>query len=180
MSGCASSTLGLQKASVSRARSGRWRLRRNGASKNCSHEEWSPFLGAGTPSFPKVPEGESLNDLAHRAESAIAGCVLPHLAAAEGAMHITIFGHGLCIPELVAALFRLDPDSRRDISYAGLLNTAWTRAVDTSPGAPHLTVQVTDMNNASHLLALEAIEEAATSDNDKAPARAFFVGKAVA
>jgi broad specificity phosphatase PhoE len=78
----------------------------------------------------KFPEAESLNDLARRAESAIADCVVPHLAAAaEGDIHIAIASHGLCISELIAALLRLDPDSRRDISYAGLLNTAWTRAV---------------------------------------------------
>lgn len=76
----------------------------------------------------RFPEGESLNDLAHRAESAIVDCVVPHLEA-EGDVHIAIASHGLCISELVAALLRLDPESRRDISYAGLLNTAWTRAV---------------------------------------------------
>lgn len=76
----------------------------------------------------KFPEGESLDDLARRAEQGIAECVVPHLAS-EGDIHIAIASHGLCISELVAALLRLDPDSRRDISYAGLLNTAWTRAV---------------------------------------------------
>lgn len=76
----------------------------------------------------KFPEGESLDDLALRAEKAIAECVVSHLAT-EGDAHIAIASHGLCISELIAALIRLDPDSRRDISYAGLLNTAWTRAV---------------------------------------------------
>ncbi|KAJ7892773.1 histidine phosphatase superfamily [Mycena olivaceomarginata] len=108
----------------------------------------------------KFPEAESLNDLARRAESAIADCVVPHLAAAaEGDIHIAIASHGLCISELIAALLRLDPDSRRDISYAGLLNTAWTRAVvsvkDASPTAPRVAVRITDVNNAAHLLALE-------------------------
>jgi broad specificity phosphatase PhoE len=80
----------------------------------------------------KFPEGESLDDLAVRAEKALAECVLPHLAAgARGNLHIAIASHGLCISELIAALLRLDPDARRDISYAGLLNTAWTRAVVT-------------------------------------------------
>lgn len=89
-----------------------------------------PILDGRGAKFPEGPRKRVSNDLAHRAESAVAGCVLPHLAAAaEGAIHIAIFSHGLYIPELVAALFRLDPDSRRDISYAGLLNTAWTRAV---------------------------------------------------
>lgn len=77
----------------------------------------------------KFPEGESLNDLARRAEEAIAECVLPHI---QSDSHIVIASHGLCISELVAALLRLDPDARRDISYAGLLNTAWTRVVVTT------------------------------------------------
>ncbi|KAJ7266972.1 phosphoglycerate mutase [Mycena haematopus] len=127
----------------------------------------------------KFPEGESLNDLARRAESAIADCVVPHLAAAaEGNVHIAIASHGLCISELVAALLRLDPDSRRNISYAGLLNTAWTRAVvsvkDASLG---VTVRITDVNNDDHLVSLEEIEDAAALDDDKT---AFFAGKAVA
>ncbi|KAJ7719190.1 histidine phosphatase superfamily [Mycena maculata] len=84
----------------------------------------------------KFPEGESLDDLAHRAEKGIAECVVPHLAA-QGDVHIVIASHGLCISELVAALLRLDPDSRRDISYAGLLNTAWTRAVVSVKVNPH-------------------------------------------
>lgn len=75
----------------------------------------------------KFPGAESLNDLALRAEKAIMECVIPHLQSEEDA-HIAMVSHGLCISELVAALLRLDPDSRRDTSYKGLLNTAWTRA----------------------------------------------------
>ncbi|KAF8138082.1 phosphoglycerate mutase [Mycena galopus ATCC 62051] len=139
----------------------------------------------------KFPEGESLNELAQRAESAIADCVVPHLAAAaEGSVHIAIASHGLCISELVAALLRLDPESRRDISYAGLLNTAWTRAVvsvkDVSLTGPQvgdlppLTVQITDVNNADHLVLLEGIEDPPALDDDKSTVRAFFAGKAMA
>ncbi|KAJ7185587.1 phosphoglycerate mutase [Mycena filopes] len=133
------------------------------------------------------PEGESLDDLARRAEAAIADCVVPHLTA-EGDVHVAIASHGLCISELVAALLRLDPDSRRDISYAGLLNTAWTRAVvslkdasTTAGNPPPLTVQITDVNNAEHLvsLQLEGIEDPAAIEEDKAAARAFFAGKSM-
>ncbi|KAF7347276.1 hypothetical protein MVEN_01482700 [Mycena venus] len=116
----------------------------------------------------KFPEGESLNDLARRAESAIADCMAPHLAAAaQGDIHIAIVSHGGCISELAAALLRLDPDSPRDVSYEGLLNTAWTRAVvslkDVTPTRPlnvahlpPLTVEITDVNNSDHLVSLEA------------------------
>ncbi|KAJ6595779.1 phosphoglycerate mutase [Mycena vulgaris] len=137
----------------------------------------------------KFPEGESLDDLARRAEKAIAEVVVPHLAAG-GNLHIAIASHGLCISELVAALLRLDPDARRDISYAGLLNTAWTRAViSVKDGSldgsldlnhlPPLTVKITDVNNADHLLNLEGVQDAEVLDDEKATARAFFAGKAL-
>ena len=74
----------------------------------------------------KFPEGESLDDLARRADLAITECVLPHVF--EDGAHIVIAGHGVCIGELIPALLRLDPGSRGDVSYMGLLNTAWTRA----------------------------------------------------
>ena len=75
----------------------------------------------------KFPEGESINDLARRAEEAIRECVLPHVL--EDSVHIAIASHGLCISELIAALLRLDPDASRNVSYRGLLNTAWTRVM---------------------------------------------------
>lgn len=75
----------------------------------------------------RFPEGESLDDLAVRAEKAIIECVLPHVL--EDGAHIVIAGHGVCIGELIVALVRLDPDSRGDVSYMGLLNTAWTRVI---------------------------------------------------
>ncbi|KAJ7512694.1 phosphoglycerate mutase [Mycena galericulata] len=139
----------------------------------------------------KFPEGESLDDLARRAEQGIAECVVPHLAA-EDEVHIAIASHGLCISELVAALLRLDPDSRRDISYAGLLNTAWTRAVISLKDGPTdgpldvnqlppLTVRITHVNNDDHLASLEdEVEDPAAVDDDNSTARAFFAGKAMA
>ncbi|KAJ6470069.1 phosphoglycerate mutase [Mycena vitilis] len=137
----------------------------------------------------KFPQGESLDDLARRADEAIADCVVPHLAT-EDDVHIAIASHGLCISELVAALLRLDPSSRRDISYAGLLNTAWTRAVVTPKdgssltgpldvkNSPPLTVKITDVNNADHLASLEVATEDVVGD-DNSTARAFFAGKSM-
>ena len=75
----------------------------------------------------KFSGGESIDDLACRAENAIRECVLPHVL--EDGVHIAIASHGLCISELIAALLRLDPDARRNVSYRGLLNTAWTRVI---------------------------------------------------
>ncbi|KAJ4473119.1 phosphoglycerate mutase [Lentinula aciculospora] len=125
----------------------------------------------------KFPDAESLNDLASRAEAAIAECVIPHLQS-EGHTHIAMVSHGLCISELVAALLRLDPDSRRDVSYKGLLNTAWTRAT-VSPKevstltVPPLDVQVTHVNVADRLEDLVPLTSDA-SENSKA--RKFFGG----
>ncbi|KAF7325931.1 hypothetical protein MKEN_00444000 [Mycena kentingensis (nom. inval.)] len=130
----------------------------------------------------RFPEGESLDDLARRADSAIAEFVVPHLeASASKDVHIAIASHGLCISELVAALLRLDPDSERGISYSGLMNTAWTRAVVTvkDPALP-VAVQVTHVNVADHLAQLNVIELQEDVDDSRAAARAFFGGKAVA
>ncbi|KAJ3856276.1 phosphoglycerate mutase [Lentinula lateritia] len=128
----------------------------------------------------KFPGAESLNDLALRAEKAIMECVIPHLQSEEDA-HIAMVSHGLCISELVAALLRLDPDSRRDTSYKGLLNTAWTRAtvsikevVNFSEGVPPLDVQVTHVNVAGHLDDIAPFPSDSTSENSEA--RRFFGG----
>lgn len=137
----------------------------------------------------KFPGAESLDDLARRAEEAIEECVLPHLSEHHGSdsndFHIAIASHGLCISELVTALLRLDPTSRRDVSYAGLLNTAWTRvnisfkvirpkfissfqykltlrkdghvgSIDIN-NLPPLDVRVTDVNRADHLNGIVSI-----------------------
>ncbi|KAJ7269938.1 phosphoglycerate mutase [Mycena rebaudengoi] len=134
----------------------------------------------------RFPDGESLNDLARRTEKAIADCVVAHLTG--GDLHIAIASHGLCISELIAALLRLDPDSRRDISYAGLLNTAWTRVVVSvkdesytgsidASNIPPLNVRVTDVKNSDHLAALKKDDPVVSENSTQAEARAFFGGK---
>ncbi|KAJ3986497.1 phosphoglycerate mutase [Lentinula detonsa] len=128
----------------------------------------------------KFPAAESLNDLASRAEKAIMECVVPHLRS-EGIAHIAMVSHGLCISELVAALLRLDPDSRRDVSYKGLLNTAWTRATvsfkevatNFAEGIPPLDVQVTHVNIADHLEDIVPFNLDASGNSE---ARKFFGG----
>ncbi|KAF5386449.1 hypothetical protein D9757_005860 [Collybiopsis confluens] len=125
----------------------------------------------------KFPNAESLNELAARTEEAIAEHVVPHLQSGAD-VHIALISHGLCISELIAALLRLDPESRRDVSYRGLLNTAWTRATVSikgnapfSEGVP-LDVKVTHVNVADHLKNI-----ALTSGPDEdSEARKFFSG----
>jgi broad specificity phosphatase PhoE len=84
--------------------------------------------------YDKFPEGESLDDLARRAEEATTDIIMPYVrkAAREGRqdddVKVAIVSHGLCISEIVAALVRMDTEHRgRGVDYRGLANTAWTR-----------------------------------------------------
>ncbi|CAG7853527.1 SubName: Full=Uncharacterized protein {ECO:0000313/EMBL:CCA72977.1} [Serendipita indica DSM 11827] len=84
----------------------------------------------------KFPEGESLDDLAERAEKALDETVWPHVQQILDDKgpglgkdnHIVIVSHGLAISELVAALLRRSPiPPPIGVSYRGLQNTAWTQ-----------------------------------------------------
>lgn len=99
-----------------------------------------PVLDSRNESF---PDGESLNDLEDRAGRAIDELVMPHiwqsLREGKSDVDIALVSHGLCISELVASLLRRDEEVQRlhkqlyAGTYAGLLNTAWTRiSVDCS------------------------------------------------
>ncbi|KAG6915374.1 hypothetical protein DXG01_011803 [Tephrocybe rancida] len=121
--------------------------------------------------------GESLDDLAARADEAMAECVLPHVVLGEkGEVHVALASHGLCISECVKALLRLDPEADLEENYTGLLNTAWTRlTVEPREGSKGLRVIVTDVNRSEHLEGVDTISEP-VADND---ARAFFGGKSI-
>jgi len=118
----------------------------------------------------KFPGGESLDDLAHRAEEALVECVLPHLLDEKG-VHIAIISHGLCILELIAALLRLDPDLRKDAGQYNLplpLNAAYTRVTVSVKGVhaepvdptnpPALNLRIMEVNNAEHLASISTAE----------------------
>ncbi|KAF8814724.1 phosphoglycerate mutase [Phlegmacium glaucopus] len=127
----------------------------------------------------KFPEGESLQDLALRAEVAIRDCVLPHISIPSDsdnlkreengvvvpAVHIALASHGVCIAELVSALLKLDPEAKCDGNYYELMNTAWMRVeirvrdghhgpIDPAHPPP-LEVRVTHINQEDHLQSLE-------------------------
>jgi len=76
----------------------------------------------------RFSQGESINDVAHRAEIVIRDCILPHLfdQSQDGA-HIGFASHGICLAELVSALLKLDPGTDSTKSYRGHWNTAWSR-----------------------------------------------------
>lgn len=80
----------------------------------------------------KFPDGESLDDLAVRADQAMRELVLPHILRAAGTgiqdTHIALVSHGECISEMLAALIRRDQGGAPRTDYRGLSNTAWTRA----------------------------------------------------
>ncbi|KIM25784.1 hypothetical protein M408DRAFT_204117 [Serendipita vermifera MAFF 305830] len=107
----------------------------------------------------KFEDGESLDDLARRAEEAIDTTVWPHVvealrprksAAANDAgerpedAHIVLVSHGLAISELAAALLRRSPPgaessphTRNPRSLRGLPNTGWTQVcIDIQPVTP--------------------------------------------
>jgi broad specificity phosphatase PhoE len=87
----------------------------------------------------RFPEGESLEDVAKRAEEAVEQFAIPHIrqAAKEGrdGVNVAFVSHGLLIREAIAALMKKDKHNTEGINpidYRGLQNTGWTR----------LTVQV--------------------------------------
>lgn len=80
------------------------------------------------------PEGESLEDVAARAEEAVQQLMVPYIlkASREGqnGIHVAFVSHGLFIGEAIAALMRKDKANVEGINprdYRGLRNTGWTR-----------------------------------------------------
>jgi len=147
----------------------------------------------------KFPEGESINDLAERARTALEKFMLPHVwqAAKEGktGIHVAIVSHGLCISQLISELLKKSAKQGGEIGYRGLWNTAWTRVVVNIEGAqegqpidvdkelPFLVVRVTDVNCHSHIDNIKRQKGgigSAAYDPRQEDIRAFFGGKSVA
>ncbi|KAF9464222.1 phosphoglycerate mutase [Collybia nuda] len=148
-----------------------------------------PWLQSRTERF---PEGESLEDVARRAEDAVEEIVLPYVwnvvkDETEG-VHIAIVSHGLFIREAIAALMRktghIEGVNPQD--YRGLQNTGYIKVtinVDTKSGEQvaesRCTVRVTEHNCSGHLDGLVrqkgGIGSAAYDPNQK-DIRDFFKG----
>ncbi|KAF8650925.1 hypothetical protein AX16_005023 [Volvariella volvacea WC 439] len=149
------------------------------------HSSWEELFRQGI--FPvqhgldeKFPEGESVNDLAKRADEAIQETVFHHLDHVAGEeQHIVLTSHGHCIAELIAALFRLDPEGNKhpSFTYRGLHNTAWTRVNVSRRDDGTLKVVLGEVNNKDHLKELD-VESTRVDDTneEQAAARAFFSG----
>ncbi|KZT09136.1 phosphoglycerate mutase-like protein [Laetiporus sulphureus 93-53] len=114
----------------------------------------------------RFPEGESLDDLAERAQQAVDSLMMPYvwqaMKAGDKGIHVAIVSHGLCISELVTALLSRNASGvRHENKYKGLLNTAWTRVavnvMNATEGAtadgdyPPLEIKVIDFNRHEHL-----------------------------
>ena len=87
------------------------------------HERWQKF-----------PGGESIDDLAQRAEEAVREVVLPHvlelLENQTRTSHIAIASHGLFIAEMIPVLLKMDvTNTEPRTTFRGMKNTAWTRVV---------------------------------------------------
>lgn len=101
----------------------------------------------------RFPGGESLDDLAQRADTVINDILLPHLLEEKKesvTRTIAIVSHGLFIGELLAAILRRNHE--RDSTYnnhhfRGMKNTAWTKVavklkVGISPCILHKCIDV--------------------------------------
>lgn len=82
--------------------------------------------------YDKYPGGESLDDVAQRADGVINDVLIPHILQEkeQEAQHtVAIVSHGLFIVELLAAIIRKDREcSARFDTYhfRGMRNTSWT------------------------------------------------------
>jgi broad specificity phosphatase PhoE len=84
----------------------------------------------------KFLNGESLDDLAVRAQQAIQEIILPYVweAAKTGfhGTHVAIVSHGLILSEIMTALLEKDALGRgQQMAFRGHKNTAWSRVTIT-------------------------------------------------
>ncbi|KAF8558251.1 phosphoglycerate mutase-like protein [Imleria badia] len=144
----------------------------------------------------KFPNGETLDDVAVRAERCISDLVLkPYLSRAIslGAedVHVAVVSHGLCIGELVPALLKRNDGGLPAKKYRGLLNTAWTRVTvqakssaqvpqmtDELENLPPLIVTVTDVNRHDHITNVKRQKGIVEHDPKQRSIREFFGGNA--
>ncbi|KAF9483480.1 phosphoglycerate mutase-like protein [Pholiota conissans] len=117
------------------------------------------------------PGGESLDDVAKRAESVIEAVLLPHLLQEKEEKEkqvlrtVAIVSHGLFIGELMSSIIQRDPATKsthNSHDFRGTRNTAWMRVEITlqnesgqsdplSDIIAHWRVKVSAINEHSHL-----------------------------
>jgi len=141
----------------------------------------------------KFPNGESLDDVAVRAERVISELVLKpyllHGISAGDDVHVALVSHGLCISEMIPALLKRNDGGAPEKNYRGLLNTAWSRAtvtiksglgtpvVTSAPAnVPPLAVTVTDVNRHEHTNNVKRQKGIVKHDPKQRGIREFFGG----
>ncbi|GLB38344.1 putative phosphoglycerate mutase-like protein [Lyophyllum shimeji] len=136
----------------------------------------------------RFPDGESLDDVARRADQVVRDILLPYVSKAveEGThgIHVVVVSHGIFIGELIASLLRLG-GGKTETSYRGLRNTGRvlvtvTAKRDTeerSADTDFLRVRIVQYNACGHLDGLVrqkgGIGSAAYDPNQK-DIRSFF------
>ncbi|KAH9480419.1 2,3-bisphosphoglycerate-dependent phosphoglycerate mutase [Psilocybe cubensis] len=145
----------------------------------------------------KFPGGESLDEMALRAEAVIDGVMRLELLkeGAEGKPRtVAVFSHGLFIGELVAAITRRDVEYQGNIDIRdlrGMRNTGWTRLeVSLKPESDHASqssdiqtyfaVRLNGVNRHGHLSNLHRQKGgigSSTHDPAQKDIRSFLGGK---
>ncbi|KAG6900052.1 hypothetical protein C0993_003683 [Termitomyces sp. T159_Od127] len=81
----------------------------------------------------RYPDGESLDDVAKRADIVVENIILPNVkkATREGVqnMHIAFVSHGIFIAELIASLAARGGSRPQPNQFRGLRNTGWTLVI---------------------------------------------------
>ncbi|KJA21242.1 hypothetical protein HYPSUDRAFT_42386 [Hypholoma sublateritium FD-334 SS-4] len=143
----------------------------------------------------RFPEGESLDDLAQRADTVINDILFPHLLEEKEedvTRTIAVVSHGLFIGELLAAILRRSHE--RDATFnhhhfRGMKNTAWTEVAvslkhsNTASATSPLVVKVGEINQDTHLLNLRRQKGGIGSmahDPSQVDIRTLFEKKSVA
>jgi broad specificity phosphatase PhoE len=130
----------------------------------------------------RFPGGESLDDLAERAEKVIDEVLTPYIQEDHEEVCVAVVSHGTFLSELMAALVKRDASLKTTVQardFRGMRNTGWTKVVvvstnrfpcvrmstwqqkrdigseaDTSTDTVRFHVEVVQINNWDHLLSL--------------------------
>jgi broad specificity phosphatase PhoE len=122
-----------------------WQLAQDPAlsvEEHFARDRWPVLHGADE----RFPGGESSNDLAVRAASAVNSLIVPHVwaSAREGkkGVHIALVSHGLCISHLITELLKKNAAGHPGGDYRGLMNTGWSRVeVDVKVAAVSASIE---------------------------------------
>ncbi|EKM79474.1 hypothetical protein AGABI1DRAFT_120868 [Agaricus bisporus var. burnettii JB137-S8] len=141
----------------------------------------------------RFPGGESLDDLAERAERVIDEILTPYIIREDHEeTYVAVASHGTFLSELIAALVRRDASLKAAVQardFRGMRNTGWSNVVvkrdvsqasDTNAVTVRFHVEVVQINNWDHLLSLKRQRGGIGSsayDPKQKDIRGFFKGQ---